>query len=142
MAMLALETIYGGTCGQHLGGRMLAHKILRQTFYWTYMKKEALEFVKKCERFHKYTLLVHKPPDLLASITTPLPFSVWGMDILGPFPMGSGQRKLLVVAINYFTKYIEAKPLAQITTSKIKKNVWEDIICMLVKGFKCAKYAE
>ncbi|XP_074328723.1 uncharacterized protein LOC141666531 [Apium graveolens] len=39
------------------------------------------------------------------------------MDILGPFFVASGQRKSIVVGIDYFTKWIEAKALAKITTS-------------------------
>ncbi|XP_074326700.1 uncharacterized protein LOC141664647 [Apium graveolens] len=57
------------------------------------------------------------------------PFCKWGMDILGPFPIASGQRKFIVVAINYFTKWIEAKALAKITTKKITQFFWENVIC-------------
>ncbi|KAL0345684.1 UNVERIFIED_CONTAM: hypothetical protein Sradi_4399700 [Sesamum radiatum] len=37
------------------------------------------------------------------------------MDIIGPFPLAAGQRKFLLVAIDYFTKWVEAEPLARIT---------------------------
>ncbi|XP_074323307.1 uncharacterized protein LOC141660239 [Apium graveolens] len=53
---------------------------------------------------------------------------MWGMDILGPFPVASGQRKFIVVAIDYFTKWIEAKELAKITTKKISQFFWENVI--------------
>ena len=66
---------------------------------------------------------------MLTSINSPIPFAMWGMDILGPFPIASGQRKFLVVAIDYFTKWIEAKPLAKITTKQIAHFFWENIIC-------------
>ena len=45
------------------------------------------------------------------------------MDILGPFPPASGQRKFLLVAIDYFTKWVEAEPLAQITEGKVESFV-------------------
>jgi len=45
--------------------------------------------------------------------------SYFGVDILGPFPLGVRQMKYLVVAIKYFTKWIEVEPVAQITTHKI-----------------------
>ncbi|XP_074348514.1 uncharacterized protein LOC141687210 [Apium graveolens] len=54
---------------------------------------------------------------------------MWGMYILGPFPIASGQRKFIVVAIYYFTKWIEAKTLAKITTKKITQFFWENVIC-------------
>ncbi|GKC16714.1 reverse transcriptase domain-containing protein [Tanacetum coccineum] len=37
-----------------------------------------------------------------------------GIDIAGPFPEGPGKVKFLIVAIDYFTKWIEAKPVATI----------------------------
>ncbi|XP_068475077.1 uncharacterized protein [Phaseolus vulgaris] len=39
----------------------------------------------------------------------------FGMNIVGPFPQATGQRKFLLVAVDYFTKWIEAEPLAKIT---------------------------
>nr|KYP57350.1 hypothetical protein KK1_003610 [Cajanus cajan] len=52
------------------------------------------------------------------------PFSRWGMDILGPFSPAKGQLKFLLVAINYFTKWIEACPLAKITTKNVQRFTW------------------
>nr|GEY54385.1 reverse transcriptase domain-containing protein [Tanacetum cinerariifolium] len=39
----------------------------------------------------------------------------WGIDIAGPFPEGPGKVKFLIVAMDYFTKLIEAKAVATIT---------------------------
>lgn len=47
------------------------------------------------------------------------PFMQWGIDILGPFPIGRRQLKFLIVAIDYFTKWVEAEPLAKITEPNI-----------------------
>ncbi|GJZ77257.1 reverse transcriptase domain-containing protein [Tanacetum coccineum] len=52
----------------------------------------------------------------------------WGIDIAGPFPEEPGKVKFLIVAIDYFTKSIEAKPVATITGSQIKKFVWDNIV--------------
>jgi len=51
------------------------------------------------------------------------------MDILGPFSSGRGQVKFLIVAVDYFTKWIEAKPLATITAQQVQQFVCKDIIC-------------
>ncbi|XP_042460623.1 uncharacterized protein LOC122044154 [Zingiber officinale] len=53
----------------------------------------------------------------------------WGMDIVGPFPMVTGQRKFLLIAVDYFSKWVKVEPLAKITESMIKKFVWQNIIC-------------
>ncbi|GJZ44220.1 reverse transcriptase domain-containing protein [Tanacetum coccineum] len=64
----------------------------------------------------------------LTPITSPWPFYKWGIDIVGPFPEGPSKVKFLIVAIDYFTKWIEAKPVATITGNQVKKFVWDNII--------------
>nr|KYP58979.1 Pol polyprotein [Cajanus cajan] len=50
------------------------------------------------------------------------------MDILRPFPPTKGKLKFLLVAIDYFTKWIEACPLAKITTKNVQRFTWRNII--------------
>lgn len=50
------------------------------------------------------------------------------MDLLKPFPSASSQRRFLIVGVNYFTKWIEAKPLALIMEKQVKGFVWKNII--------------
>ena len=59
----------------------------------------------------------------------PWPFAKWGLDILGPFPLGTKQMKFLVVGIDYFTKWVEAEPLAKITPKNVKNFIWKNIVC-------------
>ncbi|GJV85480.1 reverse transcriptase domain-containing protein [Tanacetum coccineum] len=56
-------------------------------------------------------------------------FYQWGLDILGPLPEGPGKLKFITVAIDYFTKWIEAKPLAKTTCKEVKNFVWPNIVC-------------
>ena len=48
---------------------------------------------------------------------------------MGPFPSAVRQLKFLVVGINYFTKWVEAKALAIITEQNIRSFFWKNIIC-------------
>ncbi|GAV72418.1 rve domain-containing protein [Cephalotus follicularis] len=43
--------------------------------------------------------------------------------------MATGQRKFLIVAVDYFTKWVEAEPLATITEKNTESFVWKAIIC-------------
>nr|GEW19462.1 reverse transcriptase domain-containing protein [Tanacetum cinerariifolium] len=52
-----------------------------------------------------------------------------GIDIAGPFPEGPGKVKFLIVAINYFTKWIEEKPVITIMGNQIKKFIRDNIVC-------------
>ncbi|XP_071728336.1 uncharacterized protein [Rutidosis leptorrhynchoides] len=48
-------------------------------------------------------------------VNSPWPFHKWAIDIVGPFPAGPGNVKFLIVAIDYFTKLVEAKAVRTIT---------------------------
>ncbi|KAG8051157.1 hypothetical protein GUJ93_ZPchr0009g800 [Zizania palustris] len=63
----------------------------------------------------------HRPPTPLQVIAPVWPMARWGMDLIGPFPMAKGSLKFAVVAIEYFSKWVEADPLTAIT-SKTYKN--------------------
>ncbi|KAK3007473.1 hypothetical protein RJ639_013402, partial [Escallonia herrerae] len=125
----ALQEVHEGICGQHLGGRNLAHKILRQGYFWPGMQRDAIKFTKRCDQCQKFTPLTHTPAAPLSILTSPIPFAMWGMDILGPFPMATGQRRFVIVAIDYFTKWTEAEPLATITASKCEEFFWKNVVC-------------
>jgi len=51
------------------------------------------------------------------------------MDILGPFPLVIRQMKYPMVAIEYFTKWVEVEPVTQITTHKVQQFVCKNIVC-------------
>ena len=68
-------------------------------------------------------------PEKLTSMTSPQPFAVWGKDLIDPMPTALPAFKYAVVAIDYFTKWAEAKPLAMISNRKVQEFIWESIIC-------------
>jgi hypothetical protein len=53
----------------------------------------------------------------------------WGIDIVGLLTAAQGNYKYAVVVVEYFTKWIEAKPLVNITAVGLKKFFWQNIIC-------------
>jgi hypothetical protein len=51
------------------------------------------------------------------------------LDLLGPLPPAQGNLKYVIVALEYFSKWIKAKPLATITSATIHKFFWQNIVC-------------
>ncbi|KAK3037368.1 hypothetical protein RJ639_030466 [Escallonia herrerae] len=125
----ALREVHEGICGQHLGGRALAHKVLWQVYYWPTMQHDALEYTKKCDACQRFAFILKQAPNPLTMMKSPIPFTMWGMDILGPFPLASAQRKFVIVAIDYFTKGVEVEALATITEKKYEDFFWRAVIC-------------
>lgn len=48
------------------------------------------------------------------------------MDMIGPFPLATGQRKFRILAIDYFTKSVEAEKIME---RKAQNFVWKSIVC-------------
>ena len=128
-AMYVLREIHKGVCGNHSGPRSLMGKTIRASYFWPTIQKDAAELVKKCDKCQQFGNVQHIPGELLMSISSPWPFSTWGIDIVGPLPLGKRQVKFLLIAIDHFTKWVEAKPLAVITEDMIQTFVWKNIIC-------------
>ena len=93
------------------------------------MLKDAQAYIKACDKCQRFSNLIRQPLEELTPITAPWPFAQWGLDIMGPFPTALRQLKFLIVGIDYFTKWVEAEPLATITEKSIRTFVWRNIIC-------------
>ena len=72
--------------------------------------------------------MIHQPAGHLNPINSPWPFAQWGLDILDPFPRAASNRRFILVAVDYFTKWAEAEALANIRDVDIKKFVWKNIV--------------
>ncbi|KAL0378265.1 UNVERIFIED_CONTAM: hypothetical protein Sradi_3132000 [Sesamum radiatum] len=51
------------------------------------------------------------------------------MDIVGKLPRAPGQREYLIVAVDYFSKWVEAEALSKITEKEVMKFAWKNIVC-------------
>ena len=123
-----LAEIHEGSNGHHMGGKALARKALRAGYYWPTMNHDAMEKAKTCDSCQKHARIIWPPPSELKGMPAPWPFFKWGMDILGPFRPAQGQCKWLIVVVDYFTKWIEAEPLATITSARVMKFFRHNII--------------
>ena len=56
------------------------------------------------------------------------PFAQQGLDIVGHFPKVVGNKRYLLVGMDYFTKWVEVEPLANIRDVDAKKFVWKNIV--------------
>ncbi|KAK8934446.1 hypothetical protein KSP39_PZI014383 [Platanthera zijinensis] len=124
-----LEEIHSGECGSHSGSRTLEGRVLRQGYFWPTLRRDAEEFSKKCRKCQEFAPLQLLPAQRLRTITAPWPFAIWGLDLVGPFPQASGQRRFLLVMVDYFSKWLEVKALAKVTSQVVKSFVWGEIFC-------------
>ncbi|XP_073138428.1 uncharacterized protein [Henckelia pumila] len=70
-----LREIHEGICGNHLAGRALAGKALRQGYFWPTMKQDAIELAKHCHACQEHANFHHQPATILQPLESPLPFA-------------------------------------------------------------------
>ncbi|GKB06080.1 reverse transcriptase domain-containing protein [Tanacetum coccineum] len=95
-------------------------KAMNLGYYWPSMHRDARELIRACDDCQAHASVPRLPKAEMISVTSAWPFMKLGMDIVGPLPKGPGRVKYLIVANDYFTKWMEAKPLATITGRQVK----------------------
>ena len=89
-----------------------------------------MDYVKSCHDCHMHTNLNHVPPSELYSMTSPWPFSVWGIDVFGRIaPKVSNRHEYILVAIDYFTKWVEAASYSVLKAKHVARFLEKNIIC-------------
>ena len=124
-----MKEVHEGICGNHSRVQSLVHKLIQVGYYWPTMLKDAQAYIKACDKYQRFNNHIKQPSEELTPMTAPWPFAQWGLDIMGPFPIGVRQLKFLVVGIDYFTKWVKAEALATIMEKNIRNFVWRNIIC-------------
>ena len=90
----------------------MVSKVVHVGYYWPTMREDCIRHAQRCRQCQQHVIWHKAPPEELRSIYSPWPFHTWGIYILVPFPFAIRQMKYLVVAIEYFTKWIEVEPVA------------------------------
>jgi ribonuclease HI len=125
-----MQEIHAGVCGPHMSGVMLAKKIMLQGYFWLTMEADCCDFVRRCHECQVHGNLIHAPSSHLHNLSSPWPFSVWGIDIIGKInPRASNGHEFILVAIDYFTKWVEAASYSTITVTHVCKFIKNNLIC-------------
>jgi hypothetical protein len=114
-----MKEIHAGLRGAHIGYRPLLGNVFRQGFYWPKAASDAADLVQKCENCQRCARDQKQPSPLTQLIQPTWPLQRWGLDLLGPLPLAQGNLKYVVVVVEYFSKWIKAKPLATITSATV-----------------------
>ena len=125
-----MREVHTGVYGPHMGKHMLGRKIMRIGYFWLTMEVDCCQFVQRCPECQMHGDLIHMPPSELHALTSPWPFSVRGIDVIGKIsPMSSSGHEYILVTIDYFTKWVEAASYARLTVARVAKFIRSYIIC-------------
>ena len=115
---------------EQVNGIILAKKIVRQEYYWMSMEKDYIQIVRQCHQCQIHGNLNHLLPTMLSSLSSSWPFVVWRIDIIGEIRSNaSNWHKYIVVAIDYFSRWIEAESFKILKAKQMAKFIEKSLIC-------------
>ncbi|GJZ06096.1 reverse transcriptase domain-containing protein [Tanacetum coccineum] len=117
------------TLMEKIGNYTMEDGVLYRKSYLVPLMRDARELIRACDDCQAHASIPRLPKADMISVTSAWPFMKWGMDIVGPLLEGPGRVKYLIVAIDYFTKWMEAKPLATITGKQVVNFTYDNIVC-------------
>lgn len=127
-SMEVMQQFHFSVCGGHHYWKTTAHKILRAGYYWPTLFSDVFSFVKSCDRCQRFEGKQQLKSLPLKPIHASGPFQQWGLNFIGEInPHSSGQHRWILVATDYFTKWIEAIPTSKADHQVVMKFLTENI---------------
>uniref|UniRef100_A0A8C4RS94 Integrase catalytic domain-containing protein n=1 Tax=Erpetoichthys calabaricus TaxID=27687 RepID=A0A8C4RS94_ERPCA len=81
--------------------------------------KDVWKHVRTCTICQQYKNPPGLPAGQLQSTNITEPGEMWGIDIMGPLPPSKNKRTVLVVVVDYYSKWVELFPLPNSTTERL-----------------------
>ncbi|MCO5554703.1 hypothetical protein L7F22_008236 [Adiantum nelumboides] len=124
-----LEENREGSCGGHFAMKIMLHKILQEGYVWPSIQRDVNHWCKSCLSCQKMGKRISKP-ELRKTILAFDVFEKWGLDAIGPLPMTGRRNAYILTAVDYLSRWAEAKAVKQITSKEMGKFfVYEQICC-------------
>jgi len=103
------------------------YKKIKERYYWKNMKRDVEEYIKTCNQCQKRGKPVGD--NELHPIEVKEPFYQIGIDFVGPLPRTQKGNKYIIVAMDYFTKWPEARAVKEANAKETSEFIMDDIIC-------------
>ncbi|GJV69490.1 reverse transcriptase domain-containing protein [Tanacetum coccineum] len=105
-----LTACHNGPTGGHHGANYTAKKVFDSGFFWPTIYRDAHDLVTRCDACQRQGKISQRDEMPQNAIQVCEIFDVWGIDFMGPFPSSRG-NKYILVAVDYLSKWVEAKAL-------------------------------
>ena len=118
MVPFVLHDLHNSKTGGHLGVEKLLDRV-RSRFYWPGWTQDVKEWCRSCQDCAATKVVGPTPRAPLQTSQTSRPFERVAMDILGPLPTTERNNRYILVLADYFTKWAEAFPIANMEAKTV-----------------------
>ncbi|GJV74614.1 reverse transcriptase domain-containing protein [Tanacetum coccineum] len=109
-ALEILKACHEGPTGGHHSANITARKVFDAGFFWPTIYQDAHSMIKSYDACQRQGKISHRDEMPQNAIQVCEIFDVWGINFMGPFPSSRG-NKYILVAVDYLSKWVEAKAL-------------------------------
>src|SRR6266496_4796285 len=121
-----MYTFHNDPTAGHLGYKKVLQKLSKR-YYWFSMAKDVNQYIAAC-----YQCQMKKPMQKINELHLISPsrlFDRWGVDVVGPLSITPKGNRYIIVAVEYLSKWQEAKVVTEANALSISNFLYQNIIC-------------
>ena len=124
-----MRALHSGPSSGHFAATTTANRIWSVGYWWPYLVRDVKAYVGSCDQCQRTgapTFRNHWP---LTPIILISPFEKWGIDFVGPInPVSARRNRYIILATNYATKWVEARPTRKNDAATAATFLFEEIM--------------
>ncbi|XP_043687441.1 uncharacterized protein LOC122638651 [Telopea speciosissima] len=135
-ATLVMAEVHEGICGAHQAGPKMRWLIRRHGYHWPTVMSDYVKYAKGCWACQTHGPVQRLPAAEFNPVVKPWPFRGWAMDLIRKIsPPATRGHCFIIVATDYFTKWVEAVPMKGVNQTELIRF----LKCHIIHGFDLPK---
>ncbi|KAG7468788.1 Transposon Ty3-I Gag-Pol poly [Solea senegalensis] len=123
-----LEAMHGALGSGHFGATKTLRR-LRQGFYWGNYQRDVADFCRRCDECTARKGPTGRSQAPLQQLRAGAPLERVAVDIVGPLPITDRGNRYILTAMDYFSKWPEAYPIADVEAETVADALVEGMFC-------------
>jgi hypothetical protein len=121
--------VHEGMCGTHQSTHKMKWMLRRAGIFWPAMMGDCCRYFRGCETCQRFGDIQFASATMLHLVVEPWQFRGWGLDFFGEIHLLSSKgHRFILVATDYFTRWMEAVPLRNMTHKEVISFVLEHMV--------------
>ena len=124
-----MRALHSGPSGGHFAANTTANRIRSASYWWPYLNRDVKVYVGSCDQCQRTDAPAFQNHWPLTSVIPIALFEKWRFDFVGPInPVSVRRNRYIILAIDYATKWVEARPTRKNNATTAAIFLFEEIM--------------